>query len=423
MPGTYKETVFIDKDNIHLQGVVTEGKWPVLDGESKLNDGILASGHGTVIERMWVKHFKGNGIMTQGANNYRIVNNVVEGPTFYAIFPQFGRNGLVAYNIITKSDDAAIYVGMSDGVDVLYNETSDSIIGIETENSLNTLIEGNYVHDNVMGIAATNLPGLPIKRAENLIIRNNFVVRNNTKNFAPPGAITAGAPAGVGILVLGTDATIVENNLIRDNKSTGVLIAETTLFVTTPDAKLDPFPDRTQILRNMYINNGYDPQDAVKGVLEVAGLEKGVDVLSSGKGRDNCIVERDSITSLGLKKFADCAPGATSAATLTVRPPEPVEVAEVHARADGAHDVPRGLHRLPHLRLEARRTADDRDQGALREQRKRHGGLDRAADAQAAGVPGNAAAELPVRGHSDRGRELHPQRARALTVGYRRCLT
>ena len=373
MPGTYKETVFIDKDDIHLQGVVAEGKWPVLDGESKLNDGILASGHGTVIERMWVKHFKGNGIMTQGANNYRIVNNVVEGPTFYAIFPQFGRNGLVAYNIITKSDDAAIYVGMSDGVDVLYNETSDSIIGIETENSLNTLIEGNYVHDNVMGIAATNLPGLPIKRAENLIIRNNFVVRNNTKNFAPPGAITAGAPAGVGILVLGTDATIVENNLIRDNKSTGVLIAETTLFVTTPDAKLDPFPDRTQILRNTYINNGYDPQDAVKGVLEVAGLEKGVDVLSSGKGRDNCIVERDAITSLGAQEVCGLRAGRDQRGDADGTAAGTGGSAEVHARADGAHDVPGCLHRLSYVRLEARRPADGGDQGALRQQREGHG--------------------------------------------------
>jgi parallel beta-helix repeat protein len=335
LPGTYKETVFIDKDNIRLSGVVTEGKWPVLDGEGKLNDGILASGHGTVIERMWVRHFKGNGIMTQGANNYQIVHNVVEGPTFYAIFPQFGRNGLVAHNIVTKSDDAAIYVGMSDGVDVLYNETAESIIGIETENSLNTLIEGNYVHDNVMGIAATNLPGLPIKRAENLVIRNNYVVRNNTANFAPPGAITAGAPSGLGILVLGTDATVVENNLIRDNKSAGVLVAETTLFVTTPDAKLDPFPDRTQILRNTYINNGFDPQDAVKGVLEVAGLGKGVDVLSSGKGRDNCIAERDAITSLGIKKFADCAPDATTAATLTMRPPKLVEAPKYTAEQMG----------------------------------------------------------------------------------------
>ena len=151
LPGTYRETVFIDKNDIRLQGVVEDGRWAVMDGESKLNDGILASGHGVIIERMWVRRYKGNGIMTQGANNYQIIDNVVEGPCFYAIFPQFGKNGLVARNLVTKSDDAAIYVGMSDGVDVLYNETSDSIIGIETENSRNQLIEGNYVHDNVIG--------------------------------------------------------------------------------------------------------------------------------------------------------------------------------------------------------------------------------------------------------------------------------
>jgi parallel beta-helix repeat protein len=325
MPGTYRETVFIDKDNIHLQGEVQEGKWPVLDGEGKLNDGILASGHGVVIERMWVKRYKGNGIMTQGANNYQIIHNIVEGPTFYAIFPQFGRNGLVAYNVISKSDDAAIYVGMSDGVDVLYNETYDSIIGIETENSRNTLIEGNYVHDNVMGIAATMLPGLPVKTAEQLVIRNNFVVRNNTKNFAPPGAITAGAPAGLGILVLGTDATTVEGNLIRDHKSAGLLMSETTFLVTTPDAKMDPFPDGARLLRNTYINNGYDPQDSIKGILEVAGREKGVDVLATGKGRGNCVADRAAVTSLGIKSYPDCAADATSAAVLTARPAQPVE--------------------------------------------------------------------------------------------------
>lgn len=324
LPGTYRETVFIDKDDIHLLGVVQEGKWPVLDGENRLSDGILASGHGVTIERMWVKGFKGNGIMTQGSNNYRIINNVVEGPCFYAIFPQFGRNGLVAYNIVSKSDDAAIYVGMSDGVDILYNETYDSIIGIETENSRNTLIEGNYVHGNVMGIATTMLPGLPVKTAERSIIRNNFVVANNTKNFAPPGAITAGAPAGLGILVLGTDTTTVEGNVIRDNKSAGLMVAETNFFVTTPDAKMDPFPDGVRILRNTFINNGSDPQDSIKGILEVAGLTRGVDLLATGKGRDNCVSERDSMTSLGIRRFADCEAGATSAGTRTARPAEPV---------------------------------------------------------------------------------------------------
>ncbi len=324
LPGTYRETVFIDKDNIHLQGVVQAGRWPVLDGEGRLSDGILAAGHGVTIERMWVKRFKGNGIMTQGSNNYRIVHNVVEGPCFYAIFPQFGRNGLVAYNIVSKSDDAAIYVGMSDGVDILHNETYDSIIGIETENSRNALIEGNYVHGNVMGIATTMLPGLPVKTAERTIIRNNFVVANNTKNFAPAGAITAAAPAGLGILVLGTDTTTVEGNLIRDNKSAGILVAETTFFVSTPDSKMDPFPDGVRILRNTFIGNGAEPQDTIKGLLEVAGLEKGVDLLATGKGRDNCVSDRESISSLGIRRFADCAADATSAGTRTARPAQPV---------------------------------------------------------------------------------------------------
>jgi parallel beta-helix repeat protein len=325
LPGTYRETVFIDKNDIRLQGVVEDGHWAVMDGESRLNDGILASGHGVIIERMWVRRYKGNGIMTQGANNYQIIDNVVEGPCFYAIFPQFGKNGLVARNLVTKSDDAAIYVGMSDGVDVLYNETSDSIIGIETENSRNQLIEGNYVHDNVMGIATTMLPGLPVKTAESSIIRRNFVVSNNIANFAPPGAITAAAPSGVGILVLGTDTTVVEENMIRDNRSAGVLVADTSFFVTTPDAKMDPYPDGLQLLRNTYLSNGGDPQGAVKAILESAGLSGGVDVLATGKGRGNCIAERSAVRTLGTKRFDDCGPGLTSTVTRTMRPPGPVE--------------------------------------------------------------------------------------------------
>jgi parallel beta-helix repeat protein len=324
LPGTYRETVFIDKDRIELHGLVQAGQWPVLDGEDRLNDGLLVSGHGVTIERMWVRRYKGNGIMTQGANNYRIVHNVVEGPCFYAIFPQFGKNGLVAYNIAYKSEDAAIYVGMSDNVDVVHNETYESIIGIESENSRNILVENNYVHDNVLGIAMTMLPGLPVKTADNLIVRNNIVAHNNLKNFAPPGAITAGAPPGLGVLVLGTDRTVVEGNLIRDHDGVGVLVSETNFFVTTPDDKMDPFPDGTQILRNVFINNGAAPHDAIKDLLEAAGLGRGVDVMATGKGRDNCIAERESITALGIARYADCTPGATSAATLSMQTREPV---------------------------------------------------------------------------------------------------
>lgn len=49
-PGTYKESVYIDKDNITLRGVVVEGEWPVLDGEHKRNDAILYSGNDVTVE-------------------------------------------------------------------------------------------------------------------------------------------------------------------------------------------------------------------------------------------------------------------------------------------------------------------------------------------------------------------------------------
>lgn len=323
-PGLYRETVFIDKDGISLVGIVREGQWPVLDGESRLNDGVLVSGHGVAIERLWVKRYKGNGIMTQGANNYRIAYNVVEGPCFYAIFPQFGTNGLVAHNIVFGSEDAAIYVGMSKNVDVVYNETYDSIIGIESENSDDILFEGNYVHDNVVGIATTMLPGLPVKSSARIIVRNNIVVNNNRRNDAPPGAITAGAPPGLGILVLGTDQTTVEGNLIRDNHGIGLMVSETNFLVTTPDDRMDPFPDGTRVLRNVFIGNGGKPEGTLKDLLEIAGVERGVDVLATGKGSDNCIADRAAITTLGTRNFADCAADATSAGVASMQTAKPV---------------------------------------------------------------------------------------------------
>lgn len=326
-PGTYHETVYIDKDGIELEGIVETGKWPILDGEGTLNDGILVAGHDVTIERLWVRRYKGNGIMTQGANNYRIVHNVVEGPCFYAIFPQFGKNGLVAYNVVYGSDDAAIYVGMSDGVDVVHNESYASIMGIESENSHNILIADNYVHDNVLGIATTLLPGLPVKSSDNLVIRNNYIERNNAKNWAPAGAITAGVTPGVGILILGTDRTVVEGNFIRDNESAGVFVAETNFMLSTPDDKMDPFPDNTQLLRNVFLGNGNQPAGGIKDLLETANASRGVDVLATGKGHDNCIADRSTITALGVNHYADCAPAATSAAVLTLRPKDPVAAA------------------------------------------------------------------------------------------------
>jgi len=246
MPGTYKETVYIDKDNITLSGVIERGEYAVMDGEGFRNDAVLYSGNGVTIENLYITKYKGNAIMGQAGNNYIIRNNIIVDTGVYGIFPQLGKNGIVSHNIISGIEDAAIYVGMSDHVDVVYNEVYDSVAGIEIENSRHALVEGNYVYNNTGGILAFITPGLPIKTCGDVLIRNNFVVNNNHENFAIPGSLVSNIPKGTGVLVMACDDVVVEGNIISGNESLGIIFTDSALSPAHPTT---PTPTPTRIGR------------------------------------------------------------------------------------------------------------------------------------------------------------------------------
>ncbi|MDE0931158.1 MAG: right-handed parallel beta-helix repeat-containing protein, partial [Halioglobus sp.] len=268
MPGTYKETVYIDKDGIRLVGVIKEGNRAVLDGEGKLNDAILYSGNNIVVENFTITRYKGNGIMSQAGNNWEIRNNIIIDTGVYGIFPQLGQNGVIEHNVVSGIEDAAIYVGMSDNVHVAYNDVFDSVAGIEIENSRHAIVEANYVHNNTGGILAFITPGLPIKTTYDVIIRNNFIIANNHPNFAAPGSTVAGVPAGTGILIMAADDVVIEGNIIRDNKNIGILITDHAHAANiTSDPESDPNSDGVKILNNTMINNGSDPIPEIKAFM------------------------------------------------------------------------------------------------------------------------------------------------------------
>ena len=147
-PGLYSETVYVDKDDITLRGVVEGGNWPHLDGNKQLNDAILYSGNGFSVEWFKITRYKGTAIMGQAGNNFSIRNNWVIDSGVYGIFPEFGENGLIENNILSGIEDAAIYVGMSDYIDVRNNQVFDSVAGIEIDNSRHVLVEGNLAKNN-----------------------------------------------------------------------------------------------------------------------------------------------------------------------------------------------------------------------------------------------------------------------------------
>ncbi|MCP4976642.1 MAG: cytochrome-c peroxidase [Maribacter sp.] len=303
-PGNYSENVYIDKDDISLQGVVINGEWPTLDGKKEINDAFLYSGNGILIENFKIINYKGNGVMGQAGNNFVIRNNWIIDTGVYGIFPQYGINGLIEHNVLSEIEDAAIYVGMCDNVDVLHNEVFDNVAGIEIENSRHCLVENNYAHDNTGGLLAFITPGLPIKTTFDVIFRNNFVVNNNHENFGAPGSTVAGVPAGTGILIMAADDVIIENNIITGNNNTGITIVD--LATGAPRAN-DPSsegnPDRVVILDNIMFDNGNDPTGEIKTIMLTQMDSKGPDIFAFGGGTGSTIRDKNRYRTFGLDGY------------------------------------------------------------------------------------------------------------------------
>jgi len=304
-PGTYSETVYIDKDNITFQGIIEKGEWPVLDGKKELNDAFLYSGNGIQIENFKIINYKGNGIMGQAGNNFVIRNNWIIDAGVYGIFPQFGKNGLIEHNILTGIEDAAIYVGMCDNINVLHNEVYGNVAGIEIENSRHCLVENNKAYNNTGGILAFVTPGLPIKTTYDVIIRNNFVSDNNHENFGAPGSIVSGIPAGTGILIMAADDVIIENNIISGNNNVGIVITdfENGGVKASKDPESEPNPDHIVILDNFMINNGNDPVGEIKALMLTQFTSKGPDILAIGGGEGSSIKDINRYRTWGLGDF------------------------------------------------------------------------------------------------------------------------
>ncbi len=346
-PGRYKETVYIDKENISLQGVIQEGKWPTLDGEKELNDAFLYSGNGILIENFKIVNYKGNGVMGQAGNNFVIRNNWVLDAGVYGIFPEFGKNGLIEHNILTGIEDAAIYVGMCDNVDVRHNEVYGNVAGIEIENSRHVLVENNHSYNNTGGILVFITPGLPIKTCYDVIVRNNFVNDNNHVNFGAPGSLVAGIPSGTGILVMAADQVTIENNIITGNNNAGITVTDLAYGANTAnDPGVEPNPDRLVILDNIMIDNGNSPVGELKALMMTKLSTRGPDIVAVGGGAGSCIVNRDRYRTVGLGDWAQCQVTDTRAIQTYMldKPIAPREISEKERVKMAYYGICSGCH-------------------------------------------------------------------------------
>jgi len=264
-PGTYHENVLVIHHSVTIEGVIRNGKRPVLDGRNRLPDAISGLGNDFKVMNLEIRNYQGNGVVVHKARNVVYRNLILHNTGLYGVYPIECDGVLVEDCKVSGARDAGIYVGQSRNIVVRRNEAFQNVTGIEIENCVNAIVEDNYVHNNTGGILVFLLPFNPSKVQDGCIVRRNRVINNNTPNFADPEAIVSNVLKGTGIMLLAADNTEVYENEIVGNGTFGIMtIGLRQIFPAPTPLDVDPNPDGNRIYNNILRDNGKDPDERLK---------------------------------------------------------------------------------------------------------------------------------------------------------------
>ena len=277
-PGTYviEESIIISQ-SLHLVGLGRPGSVVIEEAQNldeRLRNGIEARGvSGLSLINLTVRGFEGNGVFFVGVDGFllfRLVTDQLRDGA-YGLFPVRSQNGIVAHCTATGADDAGIYVGQSENVAVVHNETYGNVIGLEAENVKANVWAHNRSYDNAAGMLAILLPPsryIEVLHAEALTVAHNRLTDNNGDNFAPEGELASFVPSGTGLLVIGYDESTIRRNRVTGNAFVGIGLGSTLTMLNIAgrlpedpaDLAIEPFPDEVQVINNQVTGNGFgDP--------------------------------------------------------------------------------------------------------------------------------------------------------------------
>jgi len=358
LAGTYKETgnstngLNISKSGISLVGQRTNKRGVVLENAGNQRNGIVVVPpdrtdcmachtdlkppfpldpdvepgvmhkdpvvYGFEARNITIKGFRNNGLFTERVKGFNIVNvHSVDNPN-YGIFPTLSSDGVITHSTATGSDDSGIWVETSENVRVSHCVVSDNVNGFEISNSDDIVLSHNEAFNNTVGIASLLLPDIFDVRAgaKRFVFRNNYIHDNNKPNTARPGSILATVPAGVGILHLGVDESLIIGNRIENNDFFGIALADYCVVVdgtpfacgvdptTSPEFIEDQAAMFNQIIGNVLINNGTNPEPH-----PFVGAAADLSLVTGGEeGLTNCYADNDYLTSFSTFFLAPGSP-------------------------------------------------------------------------------------------------------------------
>lgn len=255
----------LDVDGVTLTGAGQDQTILDFSGQRGSGEGLLVTSDDVTLTNFTIRETKGDGIKSKGADRiiYRDLKvewlgEPDEENGAYAVYPVESSDILIERVWVSGASDAGIYVGQSNNIIVRNNLAENNVAGIEIENSTNAEVYENNVTKNTGGILVFDLPDLPVMGGHSTRIYDNGIYGNNTRNFAPPGNIVAGVPAGTGIIIMANDRVVVEDNRFDDNQTAHVLI--TAYSDPFTDEDYNPLPRNILVRGNTFDEGGFNPQ-------------------------------------------------------------------------------------------------------------------------------------------------------------------
>ena len=326
-PGTYKESVRITGsryDKLKLIGSAKKPKSTIIDirglkGSDNQNGVIINGADNVTVQGLYARNYKANGFFAVNVDGYTFKNLVAGFGGAYGVYAFNSKGGTIADSEAFYNNDSGFYIGQTPPQtkpkrSIVSNVNSwGNVLGWSGTNMRYVTIKDSIWWNNGAGIVPNVLSSEKFPPASFNVITNNDVFWNNfnynglapfNKKNTSTGDIPY--PIGVGILLFGSQDTVVEKNRVYGNWLTGLGLLEQVLLLGKKDPKLQ---EAGVLRRNTVRNNTFG--------LGGADLN-GRDMAYSGNGTENCFSGNTTLSPnvpADNSTFASCPGPANNAAS------------------------------------------------------------------------------------------------------------
>jgi nitrous oxidase accessory protein NosD len=311
-PGTYTETVEIDKPDVTLRG--SDRNAVVIDGEGLRSNGIEVIADGVRVQNLTVRNHTFNGVLVTGLHDengpqahntdgyttldpqkspplqrFEVSHVTASNNGLYGIYAFNSQHGVISDNYSSGSADSGFYVGQCARCDILVtgNVAENNAIGYENANASDSVVVvGNRFAGNRVGLTLLSwYQEAYLPQASATVVGN--VISDNNSATSPSQALGA---FGIGVGLSGTKTDVLERNRIEGNTVSGVQISNTE----------DIAAEGNTLDGNLFAANGVDVADV--------SAERAL-------SKNTCITGSDDVSAIPASLLLSCGRASTEAAT------------------------------------------------------------------------------------------------------------